>query len=133
MRHNLYVLVSFFAVSVAAIASEMDAARIHRVPKGEEEFVAENGAAMSKMMHGMAVAPSGDIDRDFVAMMVAHHQGAIDMALAELRHGRNKTLKRLAQEIIVTQQQEIAVMRRAVGEPLPPPTPSPTQPNGVPQ
>jgi len=47
--------------------------------------------------------------------MVPHHQGAIDMALAVLRHGRNPQIRRLAQEIIVTQQQEIAVMRLAVG------------------
>jgi uncharacterized protein (DUF305 family) len=41
------------------------------------------------------------------------------MAIAVLRHGRNPQIKRLAQEIIVTQQQEIAAMRLAVGQPLP--------------
>ena len=79
---------------------------------------------MKKMMGDMAVKPTGDVDADFVAMMVPHHQGAIDMALAVLRHGRNPQIRRLAQEIIVTQQQEIAVMRLAVGRPLPPSTPS---------
>jgi Domain of unknown function (DUF305) len=49
------------------------------------------------------------------------------MALAVLRYGRNAQLKRIAQEIIVTQQQEIAAMRLAVGQPLPPSVPSPTQ------
>jgi uncharacterized protein (DUF305 family) len=82
---------------------------------------------MKKMMAGMAVKPMGDVDRDFVAMMVPHHQGAIDMAIAVLRYGRNETIRRLAQEIIVTQQEEIAAMRLAVGEPLPPSAPSPTQ------
>ncbi|SME90698.1 protein of unknown function [Tistlia consotensis] len=94
----------------------------------EAPFLAENEAAMSRMMADMTVTPSGDVDRDFVAMMVPHHQGAIDMAVAELRHGRNEALKRLAQEIIVTQQQEIAAMRLAVGEPLPPAAPAPTAP-----
>ena len=93
----------------------------------EASFLAENAAAMKKMMSGMAVKPTGDVDADFVAMMVPHHQGAIDMALAVLRHGRNPQIKRLAQEIIVTQQQEIAVMRLAVGQPLPPSGPSPTE------
>jgi hypothetical protein len=60
-------------------------------------------------------------------MMVPHHQGAIDMALAVLRHGRNPQIRRLAQEIIVTQEQEIAVMRLAVGQPLPPSGLSPTE------
>jgi uncharacterized protein (DUF305 family) len=93
----------------------------------EGPFLSENDAAMTRMMDGMAVKPTGDVDRDFVAMMVPHHQGAIDMAVALLRHGHNEQLRRLAQEIIVTQQQEIAAMRMAVGEPLPPPSPAPTQ------
>ena len=58
-------------------------------------------------------------------MMTPHHQAAIEMAQAELRYGRNKILKRLAQEIIVTQQQEIAAMRLALGQSLPPYLPSP--------
>ena len=93
----------------------------------EASFLVENDAAMRKMVHDMAVKPTGDVDADFVAMMVPHHQGAIDMALAVLRHGRNSQIKRLAQEIIVTQQQEIVVMRLAVGQPLSPSRPSPLE------
>ena len=80
----------------------------------EAPFLAENEAAMNTMMAAMTIKPSGDVDTDFVAMMVPHHQGAIDMAQAELRYGRNEQLRRLAQEIIVTQQQEIAAMRLAL-------------------
>jgi uncharacterized protein (DUF305 family) len=90
----------------------------------EAAFLAENEAAMTKMMAAMEIKPSGDVDKDFVAMMTPHHQGAVDMAQAVLRYGRNEQIRRLAQEIIVTQQQEIAVMRIAVGEPLPPSVPS---------
>ena len=93
----------------------------------ESPFLSENDAAMNMMMADMTVEPTGDVDRDFVAMMVPHHQGAIDMAQAELRYGHNEQLRRLAQEIIVTQQQEIAVMRLAVGEKLPTAAASPTQ------
>ena len=75
----------------------------------------------------MTIKPTGDVDRDFVAMMVPHHQGAINMAQAVLRYGRNEQLRRLAQEIVVTQQQEITAMRLAVGEDLPPSMASPTQ------
>jgi uncharacterized protein (DUF305 family) len=84
-------------------------------PAPEATYLTANQAAMDKMMRDMAVRPSGDVDRDFVAMMAPHHQGAIDMALAYLRYGSNEQLRRLAQEIIVTQQQEIAVMRLAIG------------------
>jgi uncharacterized protein (DUF305 family) len=69
---------------------------------------------MAKMMAAMAVTPSGDVDRDFVATMVPHHQGAIEMAQAQLRYGHNEQLRRIAQEIIVDQTQEIAVMRQAI-------------------
>jgi DNA-binding beta-propeller fold protein YncE len=79
--------------------------------------MAEMTGAMDRMMAAMTVDSSGDVDRDFAAMMIPHHQGAIDMALAELRHGKNELLRRIAQEIIVDQQQEIGVMRLAIGEP----------------
>jgi len=85
--------------------------------------MSENSAAMAKMMSAMKVRPSGDVDADFVAMMVPHHQGAIDMAQAQLRYGRNERLRRLAQEIIVSQQEEIAAMRQAIGQPIAPPQP----------
>jgi len=98
----------------------------------ESAFLAENEAAMNKMMAAMQIQPTGDVDKDFVAMMAPHHQGAIDMAQAVLRYGRNEQIRRLAQEIIVTQQQEIAVMRMAVGEPLPASAPSPTTAQSLP-
>ena len=94
---------------------------------GEKLFLAENAAAMDKMMDGMAPKPSGDVDQDFVAMMIPHHQGAIDMAQAELRHGHNEQLRRIAQEIIVEQQQEIQAMDLALGRPLPPSVAAPDQ------
>jgi len=101
-------------------------------PPPEAPFLAENDEAMRRMMQDMTIKPTGDVDRDFVAMMVPHHQGAIDMARALLRYGHNEQLKRIAQEIIVTQQQEIAAMRLAVGLPLPPSLAAPTQPSADP-
>src|SRR5713226_6864311 len=98
----------------------------------ESPFLSANDAAMNKMMADMTIKPTGDVDRDFVQMMVPHHQGAIDMARAELKYGRNEQLRRMSQEIIVTQQQEIAAMRLAIGDPLPPSAASPTQPDLAP-
>jgi uncharacterized protein (DUF305 family) len=82
----------------------------------ESPFLAECHAAMSAMMTAMHAAPQHDADRDFAAMMIPHHEGAIAMAKAELRHGTNERLRRLAQEMIITQQQEIVVMRMAVSD-----------------
>src|SRR5262249_43181240 len=92
----------------------------------EAPFLGGNALAMSTMMTGMAIAPSGDIDEDFVQMMVPHHRGASEMAALEIRYGENPILKRLAQEIIVDQQQEIAAMYLAVHEPLPASVAAPT-------
>jgi hypothetical protein len=100
-------------------------------PSVEASFLIENKSAMDTMMTGMNVRPSGDVDRDFAAMMIPHHQGAIDMAQAELRHGHNERLRRIAQEIIVEQQQEIAAMRLALNQQLPPSAAAPDQPADV--
>jgi uncharacterized protein (DUF305 family) len=60
----------------------------------------------------MEKAPmTGDPDHDFASMMIPHHQGTIDMAKAELLYGKDPALRRLSQEIVVTQEQEIEVMR----------------------
>jgi Domain of unknown function (DUF305) len=51
---------------------------------------------MDKMMVGMNIKPTGDVDHDFTVMMIPHHRGAIDMAQAELQYGRNQKLVRIA-------------------------------------
>jgi uncharacterized protein (DUF305 family) len=94
----------------------------------ETPFLREIKHAMMTMHTDMAVPPTGDVDADFVAMMVPHHQGAIDMARTLLRYGHNEQLRRIAQEIIVEQQQEITAMYLALGQPLPPSMASPDQP-----
>jgi uncharacterized protein (DUF305 family) len=67
---------------------------------------------MTRMSEAMAAAPmTADPDHDFMAMMIPHHQGAIEMADSELQDGRDVRVKRLAQEIIVTQESEIQLMR----------------------
>jgi uncharacterized protein (DUF305 family) len=113
--------------SLADYIAAICAAHFRDASRAEMPFLTDNVTAMSKMMVDMGIKPSGDVDRDFVAMMVPHHQGAIEMAQAELRYGHNETLRRMAQEIIVTQQEEIAAMRLAAGEPLPPSLPAPDQ------
>jgi hypothetical protein len=82
----------------------------------EQAFLSENDTAMNRMMESMRIKSTGDVDRDFVAMMVPHHQGAADMANAELKYGHNEKLRRLAQEIVTSQQQEILAMRNAVSD-----------------
>ena len=122
-RPTLGLAVAALVVAAGAIACPVP----HRATgSAHAPFMAENHAAMDKTMESMAITPFGDVDRDFTAMMVPHHQGAIEMAQAELRYGRNEQLRRLAQGIIVTQQQEIVAMRLAVGQPPASAAPSPS-------
>lgn len=69
--------------------------------------------AMSKMSPGMLM-PTGDIDRDFINVMVSHHQGAIDIARAEADHGHDDALRQLARRLVSQQQQDISSLRRAL-------------------
>jgi Domain of unknown function (DUF305) len=80
-----------------------------------DSFSASMRAAMARMDERMSVAPGGDPDRDFAAMMLPHHQGAVEMALAELRFGREEQLRRLAAGIIVEQRSEIALLQQILG------------------
>jgi hypothetical protein len=119
------------APSLAEYIGAICSAAFRSAPPEEAQFLSENVGAMTRMMTGMEIKPSGNVDQDFAAMMIPHHQGAMDMAQAELRHGHNEQLRRIAQEIIVDQQQEIAAMRLALGQPLPPSLAAPDQPSDL--
>jgi uncharacterized protein (DUF305 family) len=68
-------------------------------------------ASMNTMMKGMNVKPTGNPDKDFVLMMMPHHQGAIDMAKVELQYGTDPDLRQLATDIVTAQEKEIAQMK----------------------
>ena len=80
----------------------------------EKAFLSANAAAMKEMMAAMAIKPTGDVDRDFIAMMISHHQGAVDMANEELEYGHDEQIRQLAQEIVAEQRHEIKVMQSAM-------------------
>ena len=68
--------------------------------------------AMGQMDQAMKSAMTqGHADHEFVTMMIPHHQGAIDMSKAMLMYGRDEQIKRLAQEIITNQQNEVQLMK----------------------
>jgi hypothetical protein len=74
-------------------------------------FARALAAAMDKMHKDMtAERPTGNPDVDFLATMVPHHAGAVEMARLVLIHGRDPLVRRLAEEIIAGQQAEIAAM-----------------------
>jgi uncharacterized protein (DUF305 family) len=68
-------------------------------------------AADQSMMGGMSDAPyTGNTDRDFVAHMIPHHEGAVKMAEVELKYGKDAKLRALARDIIAAQKKEISFM-----------------------
>jgi uncharacterized protein (DUF305 family) len=74
--------------------------------------------AMDRMHDGMMAAkPTGDPDRDFLSMMIPHHQGAIDMAKIVLLHTKDSRIRNLAQSIITGQQYEINLMNNLLRQP----------------
>lgn len=80
----------------------------------ERQFLFAADLAMSNMSRGMLMPPTGDIDRDFINVMVSHHQGVIDIARAEADHGHDDALRLLARRLVSQQQQDISSLRRAL-------------------
>jgi hypothetical protein len=131
VRNRLISLATTLSVSASSFALAQDPTSAHHIRAtaadfNEQQFLFDNDLAMSSMTRGMLVTPTGNVDRDFEAMMIPHHQGAVEMARAELKYGHNEELRRLAQNIVTRQEQEISVMRRAIGRA------SPTQAGGAP-
>jgi uncharacterized protein (DUF305 family) len=82
-----------------------------------ERFAREMNAGMDRMMRDMhAPGYTGNPDVDFLAMMIPHHEGAVEMARLVLVHGRDPATRRLAEDIIASQVVEIQAMnqRRAL-------------------
>ena len=92
-----------FAATLVASATAAS-----RPPSGFYQLMAE---AMQRMMGAMHVRPTGSVDRDFAAMMIPHHQGAIDMAKVVLQYGKDDKVKSWANQIIAAQEKEIAEMQ----------------------
>ena len=87
------------------------AAPAARPGTSEPASTREYRAASERMHRDMDIPYTGNADRDFAAGMIPHHQGAIDMARIQLRHGTDPEMRRLAETVIRTQESEIAQLR----------------------
>lgn len=77
------------------------------------KFMNEMKAGMEKMMKDMHdPGYSGNPDVDFLAMMIPHHEGAIEMARLILIYGTDPLVRKLAEDIIATQRVEIEAMKQ---------------------
>lgn len=96
-----------------AIAGREPAVGAHVMPSGEQ--MSDTDMSMGSAMADMTAAldgKSGDaIDKAFLADMIVHHEGAVDMARAVLERGKHEELKQMARDIIAAQTKEIAQMQ----------------------
>jgi len=116
MRLLFLVPVALLAVTGAAWAqsmSSMPGMQMGGAPATKEApSTKAYRDAMTRMDQGMNVPYTGNADRDFVAGMIPHHQGAVDMARVELQYGKDPALKKLARNIIASQEEQIGFMKR---------------------
>ena len=121
VRRRIISLAASLSVSATSLALAKDPGEAHHLltsanNRSERQFLFAKDVAVSEMAQASLTPPSGDVDRDFVGMMVARDQATMELARAELLYGHNDEIRRLAQNIVAQGQHEISVMRRAVGD-----------------
>lgn len=83
----------------------------HATPSGPDNAVTRAFKEANDRMHrDMDIAFTGDADADFARGMIPHHKGAVDMARIVLQHGKDPAIRKLAEEVIRTQEAEIKMM-----------------------
>ncbi|PNG27373.1 DUF305 domain-containing protein [Methylocella silvestris] len=79
---------------------------------GRESADAAYMKAMTDMDKAMNQPMTGDADVDFVVMMLPHHQGAVAMAKVALDHAKDPFVRKLAGNVVESQEAEIAAMKQ---------------------
>jgi predicted outer membrane protein len=119
IRRRIISLATTLSVSAISFAMAQDPTGVqhHRAagPDANQHFLLDSNPAPSKVSNSKLVEATGDVDRDFVAMMIPHHQRAIEVARVELKHGHNPELRRLAQKVLTERQNEISELQVAIG------------------
>lgn len=120
----LILFLSFSSYKVSAQTNIADPHAGHGSHQGHTSSGSSKVTAATKkyqqindnMHKSMDIKFTGDADKDFLAAMIPHHQGAIDMAEVVIQYGKNPKIRQLAQEIITMQKKEIADMKQLLKE-----------------
>jgi len=120
INFGLTLVLGLFLLQACTNKTKEDNTMDNKNDSSAEQTFQKNEAMMKTMtdmmgkMKGMQM--TGDFDLDFLNMMIAHHQGAIDMSHVELTSGRDATMKKMAENIIAAQKAEIAAMQAEVAK-----------------
>lgn len=115
------VVTSAFALALATTANIRAADQEHP-PSSHSSAKTSDGSKElhMSMMKGMkemqGMKMSGDTDHDFASMMIKHHEQAIQMAQAELDHGKSPEVQKKAREIISTSKKDIEELKKFMGQ-----------------
>jgi uncharacterized protein (DUF305 family) len=107
-KAKLLLLAAVFVAAPTIVAAQ-DMTKMPKMQGPAGDAYMKAMMAMHEKM--MSMKPTGDPDKDFVMMMMPHHQAAIDMAKAQLEHGKDVELKKMAQKIVEDQGKEISEMK----------------------
>jgi uncharacterized protein (DUF305 family) len=115
MKGSMQRLALVFALAAPAAWAQSDHPAMHPGALASDPFARAMDAGMEKMMRDMhAAGATGNPDVDFLAMMIPHHEGAVEMARLEVVYGRDPLTRRLAEDIIASQTAEIGAMKNRI-------------------
>jgi uncharacterized protein (DUF305 family) len=98
-----------------AFMQEFVSKSVKNTSSNSAEFQKALNHSMMAMMSGNTTIYN-DIDKDFAAQMIPHHQSAVDMAKAYLEYGKETSLRTLCQNIINAQTKEINWLKEWLGK-----------------
>ncbi len=102
-RSRVFALSAAVAFLIFGLPAAAQLQSGSQMPAGDKDYL----PAMNKMHKDMMAAVDPDPTKTWVKMMIPHHQGAIDMSKAVLKHSKDPKIRAMAENVIKEQSKEI--------------------------